>query len=111
MPEKIGKRTYEANKALYDQLEAEHPQGERVGVGASVLLISGCQDNQVSLDGPDNGLFTGMLLKVWNKGKFKGGIQKFHKSILQEIKFWQSPNYFKVGKSNSAFERQRPFTI
>ena len=76
-----------------------------------MILISGCQDNQVSLDGPKNGVFTGALLKVWNKGKFKGSIQKFHKSILKQIDFFQSPNYFKVGHSNPAFERQRPFTI
>jgi len=39
------------------------PQGDRVGIGASVILISGCQDNQVSQDGPKNGVFTGALLR------------------------------------------------
>ena len=111
LPVDVGERTYAANKALYDQLEAENPQGDRVGIGASVILISGCQDNQVSLDGPQNGVFTGALLKTWNKGKFKANIRKFHKSILNKIEFYQSPNYFKVGRSNPAFEGQRPFTI
>ena len=111
MPTEVGDRTYAANQALYDRIEAENPQGDRVGIGASVILISGCEDNQVSLDGPKNGLFTGTLLKTWNNGKFKGNIQKFHKSILNKIEFFQSPNYFMVGRSNPAFERQRPFTI
>ncbi len=76
-----------------------------------MILISGCEDNQVSLDGPKNGLFTGTLLKTWSNGKFKGNIRKFHKSILNKLEFFQSPNYFTVGRSNPAFERQRPFTI
>lgn len=111
MPVPTRDRTYEANKVLYDQLEAENPQGDRVGIGASVILISGCQDNQVSLDGDQNGLFTGALLKVWNDGKFKGSLRTFHKKILDKIEFFQSPNYFKVGRDNPVFERERPFTI
>jgi metacaspase-1 len=111
MPWDIGERTYAANRALYDQIEAANPQGNRVGIGASVILISGCQDNQVSQDGPKNGVFTGALLKVWGNGKFKGNIQTFHKKIQDQIGFIQSPNYFKVGHSDPAFERQRPFTI
>ena len=111
MPVDVGERTYVANKAFYDQLQVANPQGNRVGIGASVILISGCQDNQVSLDGPQNGVFTGALLKTWNDGKFKANIRKFHKSILNKIEFYQSPNYFRVGRSNPTFERQRPFTI
>ena len=111
MPVDVGMRTYAANKALYTQVKADNPQGDRVGIGASVILISGCQDNQVSLDGPQNGVFTGALLKTWNDGKFKANIRKFHKSILNKIEFYQSPNYFRVGRSNPTFERQRPFTI
>jgi len=111
MPEEVVIRTYEANQMFYDQIQTDNPQGERVGIGASIVLISGCQDNQVSQDGPKNGVFTGALLRVWNKGRFKGSIKKFHKSIQLLIDFVQSPDYFKVGYSNPAFERQQPFTI
>ena len=79
MPEEVVKRTYEANQVFYDQIQADNPQGERVGIGASIVLISGCQDNQVSLDGAKNGVFTGALLKVWDNGKFSGGLPQFHK--------------------------------
>jgi len=44
----------------------------KANIKASVLLISGCQDNQLSQDGAFNGLFTGTLKKVWNGGIFKG---------------------------------------
>jgi len=111
LPQEVQSATYREHKALYDGLQARNPAGDQVEVEASVILISGCQDNQVSQDGPKNGVFTGALLKTWNKGKFKGSIKKFHKSILNKIEFSQSPNYFKVGQSNPMFEGQRPFTI
>ena len=111
MPYNVCQRTYQANQADYDQIQADNPQGDRVGIGASVIVISGCQDNQASLDGLQNGVFTGALLKTWSGGKFKGNIRTFHRSILNKIGFYQSPAYFKVGSSNSSFERQRPFTI
>jgi metacaspase-1 len=37
-----------------------------------VILISGCQENQLSADGESNGLFTSQLLHTWNDGLFKG---------------------------------------
>jgi hypothetical protein len=111
MPEEEGERTYRANQALYDQIQADNPQGERVGIGASIVLISGCQDNQVSLDGVKNGVFTGALLKVWDGGKFSGGLRKFHTEIQLRIEDFQSPNFMEIGPVSSTFERQKPFTI
>jgi hypothetical protein len=110
LPPAVQKRTYEAHKKLYDDIQAAHPEGERVSVGASVLLISGCQDSQTSQDGDKNGLFTGTLLKVWNRG-FKGGYRKLHKAILKEMPPTQTPNLFRAGAISVAFERATPFTI
>lgn len=110
LPPDVQKRTYEAHKKLYDDIQAANPAGERVSVGASVLLISGCQDNQTSQDGDKNGLFTGTLKKVWNRG-FKGGYRKFHKAILAEMPPTQTPNFFRAGAVSVAFERSTPFTI
>ena len=36
------------------------------------ILISGCQDNQTSMDGDRNGAFTEALLRVWADGAFTG---------------------------------------
>ena len=43
-----------------------------------MILISGCQDNQTSMDGDHNGAFTEQLLNVWNHGAFKGNYATFH---------------------------------
>ena len=80
-------------------------------VKASVLLISGCQDNQLSSDGNFNGLFTAHLLTVWNDGKFKDSYRKFHQAIVKQMPPDQTPNYYRVGSADSKFDALRPFTL
>jgi hypothetical protein len=112
MPPDVAERTYRGNRAFYDRiLKDSRRRTRKTSVAASVLLISGCQDNQTSADGPANGLFTGTLLKVWNHGRFKGDYRSFHKQIVRRMPPVQTPNYFTTGTSNPAFEAQAPFTI
>jgi metacaspase-1 len=80
-------------------------------IAASVLLISGCQDNQLSYDGPRNGRFTTELLTTWQNGAFRGGYREFHRSILTRMPPDQSPNYSVVGTPSAGFEAQVPFTV
>lgn len=111
IPRSDQEKTYKSHQAMYDRIQRSLPNGDRAAVGATVLLISGCQDAQESLDGDRNGLFTEMLKKVWNGGKFRGGYERFHKSIGELMPDEQSPNYMAIGMPNPHFERQRPFTI
>lgn len=111
LPKDVAKRTYEQNKQLYDEVQESHPAGEAADIGASVLLISGCQDNQLSLDGDRNGLFTQQVLAVWGDGKWVGSHPTFHKAIAAKMPPTQSPNYNPVGAQNGPFEQQTPLTI
>jgi hypothetical protein len=112
MPPDVALRTYRQNKAFYDRiLKAKVPQEKQPAVKATVLLISGCQDNQLSSDGDFNGLFTAQLLKVWKNGAFAGDYKKFHKMIVSRMPPDQTPNYFKIGAANPKFEAQKPFTV
>jgi hypothetical protein len=111
MPKAHAQAVYEANKELYDEIQRAVPAGDTVEVGAHVLLISGCQDNQTSADGAKNGLFTQTLLGVWDGGAYKGGHKRFYKEILADMPPWQSPNWMTVGPPNASFHRRRPFTI
>lgn len=111
MPRDVANRTYRANRDFYNGIQDALPKADRVKVGATVMLISGCQDNQESADGTFNGLFTSNLLRVWADGKFKGDYRAFHKSILSRMPPIQSPHYSVVGAGNFRFEKQRPFTI
>ena len=112
MPPDVALRTYRANKSFYDKILRDKKikvAGE--AVKASVLLISGCQDNQLSADGDFNGLFTSQLLRVWNNGAFNGDYRKFHREILRRMPPDQTPNFFRVGSIDKQFEAQTPFAI
>ncbi|XXF77358.1 caspase family protein [Myxococcaceae bacterium GXIMD 01537] len=112
MPQGIVERTYRNNRDMYDGIMSKLPKHSPVpNIKASVLLISGCQDNQTSSDGTYNGLFTANLLRVWNGGKFRGDYRTFHKRIVRRMPPLQSPNYSVVGRANPEFERSIPFHL
>jgi metacaspase-1 len=112
MPPDVALRTYRANKAFYDKILKEKGQRKvETQVKASVLLFSGCQDNQFSQDGDFNGLFTGQLLRVWKDGTFRGDYKKFHRSIVKRMPPDQTPNYFWASQADPMFEAQKPFTV
>jgi len=112
MPRDVALQTYRLHRDLYDPLlEKADPVKAKREVQASVILISGCQDNQYSSDGDFNGLFTGTMLQVWHQGKFKGSYRKFHKVIKQRMPPDQTPNFFRIGAEDESFAGQEPFTI
>jgi metacaspase-1 len=112
MPLEVQSRTYYAHQSMYDKLlrDPAHKHA-RDATKASILLISGCMDNQTSADGAFNGLFTGTLLRVWNGGKFKGSYKKFWKKITSLMPKDQSPNFYWATTRDAEFERQTPFSI
>jgi metacaspase-1 len=111
MPAEAARRAYRKNQGFYDSLQ-KNPKLAKAesSVKASVLLFSGCQDNQLSSDGTFNGLFTGTLLQVWNEGK-SSNYRKFYQAITRRMPPDQSPNYYWVGKRDKKFENQKPFTV
>lgn len=110
MPDEAAARTYRTNRIFYDDIQRNLPK-TRVPVKATVRLISGCQDNQLSGDGIANGVFTGRLLRVWSNGLFQGDYASFHKKILDGMPPDQSPNLFVFGSNNPTFASQKPFTV
>ena len=136
MPDAVGTRVYAKHKALYDKLQADVAAAAKkvmtdpdaalaqvavtgpavqatALVGAfkpSVVLISGCMDNQSSLDGDHNGAFTEKLLKVWNHGAYAGNYANFHARIRAAMPASQSPNLFALGPA-APFLAQQPFGV
>jgi hypothetical protein len=134
MPPSVGIRTYRDHQAFYDKLQrdvvkasgkAATPDPDtalaqvavskrRIAIAnecnASVILISGCQDNQTSMDGDHNGAFTEQLLRVWNHGKYEGNYAKFQAAIKARMPPTQVPNLFTLGPV-TAFVTQQPFRV
>ena len=133
MPDAVARRVYQAHQAFYDKLQrdvakaagtpvvdpdtaiAQVAQSGRLAAiatrfDAAAILISGCQDNQTSMDGDHNGAFTEQLLKVWDQGKFDGNYAIFHARIRARMPASQSPNLFTLGTAGT-FLAQKPFSV
>lgn len=121
IPDEIADATVKRNSDFYDRVfneiskvgdeKKQGPDGDRPTVRASVLLISGCQDNQVSADLASNGLFTSAVKRIWSDGRFGGSWRTFHAKVVSIMPQTQSPNFFPIGVSNAGFWDQKPFTI
>jgi metacaspase-1 len=133
MPPAVAMRVYREHQAFYDKLQlgvakaagdaVVNPDTALSQVAASgrlgaivkkfnpaVALISGCQDNQTSMDGDHNGAFTEQLLRVWNNGNFEGNYGKFHARIKAALPASQTPNLFTLGRAGT-FLAETPFTV
>lgn len=135
MPPAVALRTYREHQAFYDQLQRDVAKAagkasiadpdavlSSLNLASSrltavvkqfnpaVLLVSGCMDNQTSMDGEHNGAFTGQLLRVWNNGGWQGDYVRFHARIRAGMPASQSPNLFVLGDAG-AFLSQTPFTV
>jgi hypothetical protein len=107
----FGSRVWGRFAGEYRRIAREVPRGQRAMVRAAVIQISGCQDEQLSADGPGNGLFTGVLEQVWASAAFSGDYRAFHQAISTKMPLTQEPNYLTFGRDVSDFERMRPFTL
>jgi hypothetical protein len=133
MPEAVAMRTYREHQAFYDKLQKDvardagkpivDPDNALAQVAvsgrlsaiadkfdAALILISGCQDNQTSMDGEHNGAFTEQLLKVWNQGAFQGNYGNLHARIKARMPATQTPNLFTLGAAGT-FLAQKPFSV
>ena len=133
MPAAVAMRVYREHQAFYDKLQldvakaagekAVDPDTALANVAASgrlsaivkkfnsaVVLVSGCQDNQTSMDGEHNGAFTEQVLKAWANGAFEGNYGSFHARIKASMPATQTPNLFTLGRAGS-FLAQAPFTV
>ena len=111
MPSRVAEVVVDRDRDLYDEIQRRLPPRADIRIGAHVLQLSACQDNQTALDGERNGLFTAALRAVWDDGRYDGGYEDFWRAIEERMPGYQRPNWMTVGRSSSAFTRSRPFTV
>lgn len=109
MPPAVAQRDFLRRSDLYEARASR--QAEAGEPAACVALISGCQDNQLSLDGTYNGLFTATLLTVWNGGQFRGGYGRLRNRIAAKMPDTQTPRFSVLGPTDEDFLTGQTFTI
>lgn len=134
MPPDIARKVYAEHKEFYDRLQRGVMKASKAAASldpdaalahvavssrltklaatceAAVILISGCQDNQTSLDGEHNGAFTEQLLKTWNDGTYRGNYARLHAAIKARMPSTQTPNLFQLGPA-AEFAQEQPFSV
>jgi hypothetical protein len=111
MPPAINDDDNQRRAATYRRIQRKVKPREAADVKATVQLISGCQDNQTSADGAQNGLFTQQLLAVYDDGAFRGSMRRLRDEVVMTMPSAQTPNHYRVGARNVSFVRQQAFAI
>jgi hypothetical protein len=76
---------------------------------ASLLHISGCRDEQVSIGEEDGGVFTTATVNIWDKGRFVGTWDTFHDAICNAVTTGQRPQGNLYGPEADSLSLRRPF--
>ena len=90
-PQRPGRHIHPASRTLRRSPGEPPDKRRRRPPGRGVADI-GLQDDQLSLDGQRNGLFTQTLRQVWHDSQFSGPYSRFHKEIVALMPPTQTPN-------------------
>ena len=97
MPEEVILDAYNAKKNKNKYIEINNrgiPRNVRNAVRGTGLLLSGCQDDQLSMESGGNGLFTTVLNSTLQNSH--RGYLDFHSAIVRKMPGNQTPNFFPV---------------
>ena len=99
-PLDVTEAEFKANHAGYEaQRTWWEPRSRPADAKAKVVLISGCRDDQTSLDGTNNGAFTEAFLHVWDRGKYRRSYSDLRNDVVAQISSYsdQTPGLFSYG--------------
>lgn len=119
MPLAVAAQVYHANADFYRNLpssamgpDISTPYKElSYPVRASVLQLSACQSNQKAMEDFGNGLFTASILGALAEGGAPDGYEAFRDRCAARMSASQSPNFWRIGRPDAAFEAQRVFSV
>lgn len=109
MPAALARAVFEEHDRTYGRALAQAYGASSDDLACSGLLLAGCQDNQVALDGNRNGLFTGTLKSIWAGGRFNGSYADAIRLARAAMPRYQYPNLLTLGPSTQPIELDRLF--
>ena len=99
-------------ETIYKPLQKKYnskPQGQ--GVKASVKLLAACQDDEETLDGENNGIFTEAFVDLFKNPAFKNANCEMLIAAVRDCYFFPKPDFFQYGGIIPAFDYGFPFKI
>jgi hypothetical protein len=114
-PVDIGERVYEAQKDYYDPILNLLPV-DPDSAAASVLILSACAKDELSRIGEDGSVFSQSIVRVWDRGRFKGTFADLFDAVSAEVKkaveVGQNPQKRLTGRETKpTLENQRAFGV
>lgn len=100
---------------FYSTVKAAVEESNRAPSNHNIILLSGCQDNQYSMDGPKNGAFTLALKRCLNRNEAMSrnryNYTKLHKCIVKQMPPTQTPNLAVDGKYGNVLANREIFDL
>ena len=110
LPDEALAKAYRALAEKYNTIQMDLA-AKQFKVEVPVRLLSGCQDDQRSVEVGSNGVFTARVKEVWADGAFSGNFDEFHKKIIENMPSKQTPNHRVDFAVSEAFDRLGPFSL
>ena len=113
MPRNAARNVFKKQRSFYSQIQDDLPN-PRPEIKASVRLLSGCQEHELSYGSDECGRFTWAVNHLINEGQFSDNYKAFHREIVSLLKRPaknQTPGHMLVGSQDPEFDDQPPFKI
>ena len=113
MPLNAAAATFNSNRSFYLDIQDNLPS-PRPEIKASVRLLSGCQEHELSYGSEVSGRFTWAINHLISDVGFDGNYKDFHREIVAILKRPsknQTPGHMQVGYRNDEFDNQPPLKI
>jgi hypothetical protein len=104
------KDVFARHRELFDREAALIP-GEPRQPPSPIVLLAACDERGTTYDGDSQGAFTTNLMRVWNKGAFRGTHQRLIDEAGAGLVYPFKPVLHPVGRLTRAFDCQPAFRI
>lgn len=107
---RIGQMIFDSN--IEYRIIKQSINEETIKLKSSVIHFAACQDSETASDGTllmKHGLFTHILLKTWEDGRYLGNYETFFSEIKKQMGSSQNPNVSFEGIINHNFLMSPPF--
>ncbi|HUR05885.1 MAG TPA: caspase family protein, partial [Nonomuraea sp.] len=113
MPDDVARVDQDRRGDVYRSLKAAGPPDETVreNLAARMVFLTACDEDEEAMVGAKNSVFTDVLRRVWNRGRFEGDYRALYQALTDKSPSFQTPQQRVQGPGEPDLLSERPFTI